>query len=109
MWIKNDSKNPLTPYEGEVLAYHPKWIDEFNYEGIRVGFVNDQYEFVSTEWSPVYNEYVTIISEMPTMYLVYPPVKEQQKKYRMIARASLIITIICISYFIHKLIQLYHK
>lgn len=48
-WNKTENTKP--PVGEEVLAYHPAWVDEdFNEDGIRIGFLTDENEFYCAEW-----------------------------------------------------------
>lgn len=55
-------KEGSMPDEGvEVLAFHEEWIDpDFNPDGIRVGFLNGDHEFVSTYWWDYQDDYIAI-------------------------------------------------
>lgn len=50
--VYNDNPPPLGV---EVLAQHPKWVNEYNEDGIRVGFQNEQDApdgyFISAAWN----------------------------------------------------------
>lgn len=68
MWADNHPKSPWIEYskqkpsEGvEVIAYHPDWVDEdFNPNGTRIGFLNDNDEFTSAYWWDYHDCYTTI-------------------------------------------------
>lgn len=56
-WIKIDNKHPLPKFE-EVLAYNKEWNDgEFNPTGIRIGYLNDEGDFVSAVYDSDYEGY----------------------------------------------------
>lgn len=58
-WIKYD-KETLPPVGVEVLAYHHKWVDDYTPEGIRVGFLDGDGEFMSAHWWDYQDCYITI-------------------------------------------------
>ena len=56
-WIKIDEENPLPKFK-EVLAYNKEWIDEdFNPTGIRIGYLQEEGNFVSAVYDSDSEEY----------------------------------------------------
>ena len=59
-WIKY-TENFLPPVGEEVIAYNHKWINEdFNPRGFRVGFRNDENDFISAYWWDYQDDYIAI-------------------------------------------------
>lgn len=59
-WIKINN----IPPEGEVLLYNEKWINEdWNPNGVRIGFYDDVSGWVSAYWCNYHDEYHTRTSE----------------------------------------------
>ena len=62
-WIKIDKKHPLPKFK-EVLSFNEMWIDEdFNPTGIRIGYLDDNGNFVSAKYCPDSEDYVTCCEE----------------------------------------------
>lgn len=71
-WIEMQSR-PLTQEDGEVVAFHPSWIDEdFNKKGIRCGFIGGELTFISAKWNDYQDTYDNDETEMPTHYFIVP-------------------------------------
>ena len=66
-WADENPKSPWIKYKDEkpevgveVIAFHPKWVDEdFNPNGTRVGFLGDD-GFISANWWDYQDCYETI-------------------------------------------------
>lgn len=57
-WVDN-LERPLTQNDGEVLGYHPEWINpDFNPKGIRIGFIGGEGTFLSAYWWDYQDTYV---------------------------------------------------
>jgi hypothetical protein len=70
-WIKNDNDN-LKETNGEVLAFHPEWIEDFNINGTRAGFMSGDGRFVSAKWNYQTNQYESDNEYIPTYFLNVP-------------------------------------
>lgn len=66
-------KTELNQDKGEVIAFHPSWIDpDFNPDGIRIGFINGEGKFWSAEWNDYQDTYQNNQEVMPTHYMRKP-------------------------------------
>lgn len=62
-WIKIDKKHQLPKFE-EVLGYNEEWVNEdFNPKGIRIGYLNDENNFVSAVYNNDSEDYSTCYKE----------------------------------------------
>lgn len=87
VWFNNET-NPLRPEDGEVIGYHPNWVSEdFNPEGRRVGFIDDDGAFLSANWCNDQDTYFTDLDDttppthwlrIPTTTLIRHPFKEKE-------------------------------
>src|SRR6478735_4173604 len=69
---KKANKEILTEDSGEVIAFHPAWIDkDFNPDGIRSGFVLDE-NFISAKWEEACESYVNDADHFPTHFILQP-------------------------------------
>lgn len=68
-WLKSQLNQDM----GEVIAFHPAWINEdFNPNGIRVGFVNGDGNFFSAEWNDHQDTYQNNEQHFPTHWQPLP-------------------------------------
>lgn len=68
-----DYGNPFPPLGVEVIAQNDKWIHpDFNVNGIRIGFLNEQENingvFLSAEWNNEHDEWMTRENDNPTKW-----------------------------------------
>jgi len=74
-WISM-SENPLTQDTGEVIGFHPDWINEdFNPNGTRIGFIGGKGTFISAFWLDYQDSYTEKDDVMPTHYMIIPSTK----------------------------------
>jgi hypothetical protein len=75
------------PVNSEVLGYSPKWVDEdYNPEGVRICFINDEGVWSSARWDNEQDRYETepwdsmeIFDNRPTHVMPKPTTKGLQK------------------------------
>ena len=73
-WISIKDR-PLTFKDGEVIAYHKNWEDEdFNPEGTRAGFTDDEGKFISAKWCGFCYKYESCNKVFPTKYFIIPKI-----------------------------------
>lgn len=59
MWKELKKEKPENGIE--IICFNPEWIDEdFNPNGTRIGFLNDDYEFTTAYWWDYQDCYMTI-------------------------------------------------
>jgi len=109
MWTKNDKRNPITQDMGEVLAFHPNWIDEdFNPDVIRAGYFNGDDKFYSAKWFNYHDNWESCDKEMPTLYMLYPTVDPNQRERRNAIRSFIVVMILVAAFAIYRHYKLFH-
>lgn len=77
--VKWNKSEEYLPEQGvEVIGFHPDWIDEdFNPQGVRVCFINDDGNWWQAWWVDYQDSYETYITESGPSYWVPKPNKPQ--------------------------------
>lgn len=70
-WYNYEETKP--PVDQEVLAQNDSWIDEFNPEGIRIGYLegNEEGTFRSVVWDNYQGTWYDDDKELPTRWIDY--------------------------------------